>query len=420
MTAAPPGRLGAIVLAGGRSARFGRDKLAEPLDGRTLLMHAIEAVLEIETGLDLVVVGAPGAAPSIPAGARLVHDPRAFDGPLAGVATGLAALAPSVDRVVVVGGDMPGLVPAVLRLLASSLADEPAVALVLLAGDDRSRPLPAAIRRAEGARAADTLLAAGERRLRALAEVLPTTVIPASAWRPLDPAGATLGDVDTPADLPRARARAEVLRTLAQAIIDLEPGRRIIVAIDGVDGAGKTTLADELAEAIGSRRPVVRASEDDFHRPAVERYARGRDSPEGFYRDSYDDDALRAALLDPFASGGDVVTGVFDHRTDRPRLRSAQAAAADAVLLIDGIFLHRPGLRDRWDRSIWLAVDIDVATPRGAARGEGDPDPAAPSNRRYVEGQRRYLAEVDPASRATWVVDNTDLARPRIVRGPAG
>ena len=34
----------AIVLAGGRSSRFGRDKLAEPVDGRPLLDHAIDAV----------------------------------------------------------------------------------------------------------------------------------------------------------------------------------------------------------------------------------------------------------------------------------------------------------------------------------------------------------------------------------------
>ncbi|MBW8731978.1 MAG: uridine kinase, partial [Terrabacter sp.] len=34
------------------------------------------------------------------------------------------------------------------------------------------------------------------------------------------------------------------------------------------------------------------------------------------------------------------------------------------------------------------------------------------SNRRYVEGQRLYLAAADPRARATWVLDNTDLERP--------
>jgi uridine kinase len=54
------------------------------------------------------------------------------------------------------------------------------------------------------------------------------------------------------------------------------------VAIDGPDTAGKTTLADELADALlGRGREVVRASIDDFLRPRDERHRRGPDSPEG-------------------------------------------------------------------------------------------------------------------------------------------
>jgi molybdopterin-guanine dinucleotide biosynthesis protein A len=41
----------------------------------------------------------------------------------------------------------------------------------------------------------------GERRLRSLFERLPTEVLDESEWRPLDPGGATLRDVDRPEDL---------------------------------------------------------------------------------------------------------------------------------------------------------------------------------------------------------------------------
>ena len=44
----------------------------------------------------LVVVAAPGATPPVPTGVRVVHDATAFEGPLAGLATGLAALATDV------------------------------------------------------------------------------------------------------------------------------------------------------------------------------------------------------------------------------------------------------------------------------------------------------------------------------------
>jgi uridine kinase len=76
------------------------------------------------------------------------------------------------------------------------------------------------------------------------------------------------------------------------------------MAVDGVDGVGKTTFADRLGVAIERiGRPVIRSSIDGFHNPRELRYRRGRTSPEGFYLDSYDYAALRAHLLDPLGPG---------------------------------------------------------------------------------------------------------------------
>src|SRR5437016_12699169 len=44
-----------IVLAGGRSVRFGRDKLAEPLDGSPILNHAIKGLSEVCADVELVL-----------------------------------------------------------------------------------------------------------------------------------------------------------------------------------------------------------------------------------------------------------------------------------------------------------------------------------------------------------------------------
>jgi molybdenum cofactor guanylyltransferase len=195
----PAGRLGAIVLAGGRSQRFGRDKLAEPVDGRPLLDRAVSAVASLGSATDIVIVAAAGDVRAVPAAARVVRDPRPYEGPLAGVHTGLVALAPGADPVIVVGGDMPTLVPAVLELLATAVEDGASAAI--LEGDDRPRPLPMAVRRETAMTVAAGLLAGGERRLRALPRELAAVVIAAAAWRPLDPDGATLRDIDTPDDV---------------------------------------------------------------------------------------------------------------------------------------------------------------------------------------------------------------------------
>ena len=77
------------------------------------------------------------------------------------------------------------------------------------------------------------------------------------------------------------------------------------VALVGHGGAGKTTLADAIgAELIGLGRPIVRASIDGFHSPRAERYRLGRHSPEGYYRDSFQNDAVIASLLGPLGPVG--------------------------------------------------------------------------------------------------------------------
>lgn len=217
-------------------------------------------------------------------------------------------------------------------------------------------------------------------------------------------------------------ARLAVLAPIADAILARHGDGVVRVAVDGVDGAGKTHLADELAAILRARGiVVVRASVDGFHHPAEVRHRRGRHSPEGFFLDSYDYDALRRLLLDPLGPGGDrrIRRAIHDVHAELPVDVPVEAVADPAVLVLDGIFLHRDGLAATWDVSVWLDVPFAVSIPRGAARGYGDPHPDAPANVRYVEGQRRYLRACRPRERATFVVDNTELEAPRVVRGPA-
>ncbi len=142
------------------------------------------------------MVAAPDASPRIPADVRIVQDPVAFEGPLAGARAGLRAAGTSI--VLVVGGDMPDLVGAVLESMVAGLVGFDAV---VLDHGGRPRPLPMAVSREPALAAADRLLGTGERRLRALIETLATEVIPEATWRLLDPDAATLRDIDTESDL---------------------------------------------------------------------------------------------------------------------------------------------------------------------------------------------------------------------------
>lgn len=212
--------------------------------------------------------------------------------------------------------------------------------------------------------------------------------------------------------------RRATLSAVGGAIADLRTAGQVVrVAVDGVDGAGKTVFADELSEVLRRRGlSVLRASVDGFHNPAEVRYRRGRRSPEGFFRDSYDYAALKRLLLDPLARGDrQVVRRIYDVEAEALVEPVAESAADVDVLVFDGIFLHRPELRHHWDYTIYLDVDFDVSIPRGAQRGYGEADPDAASNRRYVQGQQIYIRECHPHHHATCVIDNTVLDDAHVV-----
>ena len=105
----------------------------------------------------------------------------------------------------------------------------------------------------------------------------------------------------------------------------------------------------------------------------------------------------------------------LDHTTVSTVAAPLETADDGAVLLFDGIFVHRPELVSYWDFTIFLDARFDVTVPRNALRFSLSPDVGAEDNRRDVEGQKLYSEERGPRSLATMVVDNNDFENPRIV-----
>lgn len=195
------------------------------------------------------------------------------------------------------------------------------------------------------------------------------------------------------------------------------PEHFTLVGVDGVDGSGKTTFARALAiELQRLNAPVVLIHVDDFHNLRAARYRLGRESPEGFWLDSYDYHALRRDVLHPFGPGGNgryrpIATDLETDSYIRVDQRQAQIGT---VAIVEGMFLHRDELAKHWDYSIFLDVPFSETATRMANRDGSPNDPEHPQMRRYVQGQRQYFQTCEPWSRATRIVNNSNWNHPRI------
>ncbi|MFJ6166914.1 uridylate kinase [Micromonospora orduensis] len=208
--------------------------------------------------------------------------------------------------------------------------------------------------------------------------------------------------------------RDEMLRRLAEAVGSVAVAHPTRVAVDGPPATGKTTLADELAVVLrGQGRAVIRATVDDFLFPRARRYPRGEYSAEGCYHDTHDRDALKRVLLDPLGPGGDrrFQPAVYDHTADAVLSPPVTTAPADAVLLLDGVFLLRPELIDRWDLRIFVSTTLERTVERAVVR-ERRADVERRWRERYIPSQQLYVATARPTAHADIVVHNDEPRRP--------
>lgn len=111
----------------------------------------------------------------------------------------------------------------------------------------------------------------------------------------------------------------QILWKLSRAILEHKKELPLRVGIDGIDAAGKTFLADEIADyLVKNGHQVIRASIDGFHNPRNIRHRRGSLSPEGYYCDSFNYELLKSCLLAPLEPEGNRVCRLkaFDFKTD--------------------------------------------------------------------------------------------------------
>lgn len=193
-----------------------------------------------------------------------------------------------------------------------------------------------------------------------------------------------------------------LLRDLRAQLRQHHAGGRLLVAVDALPSTPTAAFADDFAAVLGEDgTDVFRALADDFLVPRSQR----RTSERG--PDWFDEETFRRVLIDPFRSAAhtSAATGfqlrAWDERRDQPAESSWTTTGDDAVLVVDGPFLHAPRLRGLWHFSVWLQRDQATLEPQQEA--------STPAG--YTPAEAAYLRE-DPAQHSGAVVDVTDPQHP--------
>lgn len=188
-----------IVLAGGRSSRFGANKAFAELGGVPMIERALHALRTIFDEL-LIVTKTPRLFRR--SQARIVRDAAAWEGPLVGLYSGLRAS--STERNFVCACDMPWLSPALIRRLCRAADGREAV---IPRVGNHLEPLCAVYSR-RSLPVIRGLLREGKRGLTDLITRCPPTVLPAASLVPRNQLRRAFLDLDTPEDWIRAERMA--------------------------------------------------------------------------------------------------------------------------------------------------------------------------------------------------------------------
>ncbi|MFD2175350.1 hypothetical protein [Rhodobacter lacus] len=177
--------------------------------------------------------------------------------------------------------------------------------------------------------------------------------------------------------------RADLVGHIGQ----LGPGR-VLVAIVGAPGAGKSRLAREIAESLNTRHPGSAAvlPMDGFHRSNDWLDAQGLRPVKGA-PETFDVEALHACLVAAKTSEEDLPVPRFDRAADAVVAAGTTLPASAKVVLVEGnyLLLTRPGWRDLFplfDLSIRIAVPESTLRARLMKRWADHPEAEA---RRRVE-----------------------------------
>lgn len=166
----------------------------------------------------------------------------------------------------------------------------------------------------------------------------------------------------------------------------------VLIAIEGFGGAGKSTIANKLAETLGNAFVI---SVDDF-------IVKEKLTEPSWDKGSFDHARLEQQVLIPIKNGQPASYQKLLWQANQ--LSEPVVVPNVNFLIIEGISTYHPDIKDYYDYKIWIDTPIDVANKRGHVRDRSNEN--TQHWKLWSQNDLRYQQKHHPELAADFVIEN--------------
>lgn len=191
------------------------------------------------------------------------------------------------------------------------------------------------------------------------------------------------------------------IKTALSKYKDTKP---FVIAIDGLSGAGKTTISKKITDAFSDS---IVFHMDDYIVKRKHRYDTGKDQWKEYYFLQWDVESLKHNLFQKIKDGKNVTLPFYLKEKDTHQIITTQIKTQ--TIIIEGIFLQRDEWKDFYDFIIYVDCPREIRDKRVLNRDQyiGSLEERLKKYKtRYWPAEDYYISKVSPQQNANFVFIN--------------
>ncbi len=162
----------------------------------------------------------------------------------------------------------------------------------------------------------------------------------------------------------------------------------VFVAIDGMQGGGKTTLLRHIQKRVSNIKVI---SMDDFFTPSQQNDDHAR---------------VKRDVITPLKDNKTAIFKIYDWMQNK--IVDAKPISPGGIIVVEGIYSMEKELIDAYDYKIWVDCPEDIGLKRGITRDKGANEKLWVE--KWIPETIRYIEEQKPYEKADVVISYKDIS----------